>query len=133
MIIELKHGELQAKLQVCNESLELAIPKFENDTETEISALFNGVGSFAVFARYYAYFSYKIFCQRNPGLQPQKYPIGTFMELITKDGVLAEESNIAEAYEKMGQTIVDRVEKKMKQIKENPQQLMALSDPAATN
>ena len=133
MIVELKHGELQCRLQVCNESLELAIPKFESDTETEISALFNGVGSFAVFARYYAYFSYKIYCQRNPGAQTQKYPIGTFMELITKDGVLAEESNIAEAYEKMGQTIVDRVEKKMKQIKENPQQMMALSDPPETN
>jgi hypothetical protein len=133
MIIELKHGELQGKLQVCNESLELAIPKFESDTETEISALFNGVGSFAVFARYYAYFSYKIYCQRNPGTQTQKYTIGAFMELITKDGVLAEESNMAEVYEKMGQTIVDRVEKKMKQIKENPQQLTAMSDPTGTN
>ncbi|GAB3517732.1 hypothetical protein [Emticicia fontis] len=133
MIIELKHGELQCKLQVCNESLELAIPKFESDTETEISALFSGVGSFAVFARYYAYFSYKIYCQRNPGAQTQKYTIGQFMELITKDGVLTEESNIAEAYEKMGQTIVDRVEKKMKQIKENPQMLEAMSGPAETN
>ncbi|RFS17002.1 hypothetical protein [Emticicia sp. C21] len=132
MIIELKHGELQGKLQVCNESLELAIPKFEADTETEISSLFNGVGSFAVFARYYAYFSYKIYCQRNPA-QTQKYTIGSFMEMITKDGVLAEESNIAEVYEKMGQTIVDRVEKKMKQIKENPQQLTATNDPIETN
>lgn len=133
MIIELKHGELQGKLQVCNESLELAIPKFESDTETEISALFNGVGSFAVFARYYAYFSYKIYCQRNPGVQTQKYTIGAFMELITRDGILAEESNMAEVYEKMGQTIVDRVEKKMKQIKENPEQLTAISDQAETN
>jgi hypothetical protein len=133
MIVELKHGELQCKLQVCNESLELAIPKFESDTETEISALFNGVGSFAVFARYYAYFSYKIYCQRNPGTQTQKYPIGMFMELITRDGVLAEESNIAEAYEKMGQTIVDRVEKKMKQIKENPEMLTNLNDQAEMN
>ena len=119
MFVELKHGELQCKLQVCNESLELAIPKFESDTETDISSLFNGVNSFALFARYYAYFSYKIYCQRNPG-QVQKYTFGQFMTLVTKGDVLIEESNLGEVYETLGSTIVDKVEKKMKEIQENP-------------
>lgn len=104
MIKELKHGELEVKLQICNDAFLNAIPKFEADYEIDFAET-KGIG-FAQFLFHYAYFAYKTYCTENG--QIKKYSCAQFLKLA-KDGAVPQiESNLSEVLEALTASFIDK-------------------------
>ena len=115
MIQELKHGNLDVKLQICNEAFIDAIPKFEADKEVSFTEL-QSVG-FSTFLFYFAYFSYKVYCNENG--QIRKYNCAQFLKEINREDVKESDSNINEVVEALANSFIEKAKKKATGQKES--------------
>lgn len=111
MVVELKHGELNVKLQICNDAWISAVTKFEDETEISVDSVFGGSG-FGIVAlfMYYGYFSYKVYCSRNN--VKREYDIHQFKDLWNKRDVDVNDSNIGEVINAMSKSILPEEAKK---------------------
>lgn len=108
MIIELKHGDLDVKLNACNDAFIDAIPKFEYEMDIpfqEVSQS-NGV-SFTRFLYIYAYFSYKSYCSENSS-QQRSYNYNNFIKALRSNEVLVERSNLEDVLRELSITILEQ-------------------------
>lgn len=111
MIQELKHGDLEVKLQICNDAFLNAIPKFEADYEIDFNEakMMGGVQ----FVFHYAYFCYKTYCSENQHIR--KYNCDQFLKLIKKEGVEKSNSNLEEVIGALTDSFIDKINKGRKE------------------
>jgi hypothetical protein len=105
--MRLKHGLLDVNLKICTKAQRSAALQFEIDNGITLDKAIGSTTGFGEYLVLYAYHSYVIYCKMN--VIEQKYDIYEFDELITKRGVLVEDSNLEQVYEELTNSIISSI------------------------
>ena len=125
-VIDLNHGELKVKLLVCNKALRLATLSTTESLGRDESFIFSG-GQMVLgeFLYSYAYFCYKMYCQKNR--EQATYDEFDFDEAI-RENVLQKDSNLEEVLTALSDSLIATVTKNVEQIKGEAEKKTSVKD-----